>query len=242
MGDKRMAVLELSYVFCGLMAISRGLDLLSTWLVTPKMTLEANLVMKKRNWWTLFFINLPLLGLPFLHLGFSLTMIVLSFLVAGNTLSNAALSRGLGEKNHLKSIKRAVHGNSLSKALSMNTLGGLSVMAAGILLMALAEKPWQDLLWWGALGIVCYGLTALLHVNLSLVRLFRKVDKPGKSLNTSLPTSNEENFAANSSQHRVQLELSPSQYAQIGAKAQLFGKTVEDFCRMVIMDSKATLK
>ena len=41
MGDKRMAVLELSYVFCGLMAISRGLDLLSTWLVTPKMTLEA---------------------------------------------------------------------------------------------------------------------------------------------------------------------------------------------------------
>ncbi len=176
---------DLRFLFCLLMAISRGLDLLSTWLVTPKMTLESNLALKKFKWRNLLLINLPLLGLPYLHLGFSLTMIVLSFLVAGNTLSNAALTRGLGEKDHLKSIKSAIRGNSLSKSLGMNTLGGLSVMGAGILLMSLAEKPWQDLLWWGALGIVCYGLTALLHVNLSLIRLFRKTNHRKTELNQS---------------------------------------------------------
>ena len=124
----------------------------------------------------------------------------------------------------------------------MKTLGGLSVMGAGILLMGLAEKPWQDLLWWGALGIVCYGLTALLHVNLNLLRLFRKVDNQKAILNKSLQTNNKDFFADDSPQHWVQLKLSPSQYEQINAKAQLFGKTVEGFCRMVIMDSKAKLK
>ncbi|MBF0280698.1 MAG: hypothetical protein HQM13_23090 [SAR324 cluster bacterium] len=234
---------DLQSTFCALMAISRGLDMLSTWLVTPKMTLEANPAMKKLRWRTLFLINLPLLGLPFLHPGFSLTMIVLSFLVAGNTLSNAALSRGLGEKSHLKSIKKAVRGNSLPKALGMNTLGGTSVAGAGVLLMSLSEKPWQDLLWWGALGIVCYGLTALLHVNLSLIRLFHRSTNKRSGLKQSGAVSEKfEILPRESKSKQVLLELSSSQYEQINAKAKLFGKGVEEFCQMVIMDSKAKLK
>ncbi|MBF0287687.1 MAG: hypothetical protein HQM14_07695 [SAR324 cluster bacterium] len=223
----------LPHLFCMLMFISRGLDMLSTWLVTPKMTLEANPAMRKVKWPSIFLINLPLLTLPYFHPGFSLTMIVLSFLVAGNTLTNASLTRGLGERNHLASIKKAIRGNSLSKAVGVNTLGALSVMAAGILLMLLSKNPWVDLIWWGALGVVCYGLTALLHINLNLIRLFRKSKNQQWRADTSVECSDQRN---------VKLELSTSQYEQIHAKAQLFGKSVDDYCRMVVMESKARLK
>lgn len=171
---------NLSWIFCILMAVARGLDLLSTWWVTPRLKLEANRAMKRFRWRNLILINSLLLGLPFAHQGFALTMIVLSFLVAGNTLSSASLSRGLGEKGHLKSIKKAVRGNSLSQALFLNTLGSFSSMGAGILLMALAT-PWQDLVWWGALGVVCYGLTALIHINWSLYHLFRRTKQSAQS-------------------------------------------------------------
>lgn len=236
-----MVSAELAHVFCLLMAISRGLDFFSTWLVTPKLTLEANLAMKRRKWSTLLLLNLPLLGVPYVHLGFSLTMIILSFLVAGNTLSNAALTRGLGEKKHLQSIKKAVQGNSLFKAVSMNSLGAFSVIAGGGLLMRLAENPWHDLSWWGALGVVCYGLTALVHVNLNLIRLFRKTAKQPSHFTRSEESENNvafNDFAIQS----VQLRLSKAHYEQIQAKAQLFGKSVEEFCQMVILESKAKVK
>ncbi len=228
-----MSETMLPHIFCLLMLTSRGLDMLSTWLITPKMTLEANPAMRRVKWPSIFLINLLLLGLPYLHLGFSLTMIVVSFLVAGNTLSNGALTRGLGERNHLASIKKAIRGNSLPKAVAMNTLGALSVMAAGILLMLLSKDSWDDLLWWGALGVACYGLTALLHINLNLIRLFHKSKKQRQNPGFSEAPAND--------QH-VTLELSSSQYEQIHAKAQLFGKSVEEYCRMVVMESKAKLK
>lgn len=222
--------MNLVYGFCVLMAISRGLDLLSTWLVTPRLKLEANLAMKKLKWPTIFLINLPLVGLPFVHLGLSLTMIVLSLLVAGNTLSNAALTRGMGEKNHLRSIKQAVRGSSLSRALLLNSLGGMSCMGAGVILMAVSDKPWEDLVWWGALGIVAYGLTALIHVNRSLYHVFRKSKVFREASDwEDAPTT-------------LRLSLSPEQHRQIQAKARLFGKSVEEFCQIAILDSKMKVK
>ncbi len=228
-----MPEVHLSHLFCGLIVLSRGLDMFSTWLVTPKLKLEANPAMKNRNWTTLFLINLPLLGIPYLHLGFSVTIVVVSCLVSGNTLSSAALTRGLGERGHLESIKRAIQGNSLSKALAMNTLGATVVIGTGILLMLLAKNPWQDLTWWGALGVVAYGLTALVHLNFSLVRLFQRVKKPAvdRPINRKKP-----------SLEIIELEFTPAQYDEIASKARLFGHSVEEFCRMTALESKARVR
>lgn len=229
---------DFSHLFCLLIGISRGLDLLSTWLITPTLSLEANPIMKKLRWRTIVLVNLPLLILPYIHLGLSLTMIILSFLVAGNTLSNAALSRGLGENHHLRSIKKAIKGNSLAKSLILNSLGAFSIIGAGSLLMAITDNPWKDLEWWGALGIVSYGLTGLIQVNFSMIKLFQKTDYPKEKSISEVGTAGRSEERA----HEIRLQLTVEQYEQIYAKAQLFGKGVESFCRMVIIESKAKIK
>ena len=46
------------------MFVARGLDFLSTWIVTPKLELEANPLMRRAGFIRMALLNLPLLDLP----------------------------------------------------------------------------------------------------------------------------------------------------------------------------------
>lgn len=152
--------------------LSRALDFLSTWLVTPTLALEANPLARRLRWGRMIALNLPLAGLPLVHHGLAITLVVLSALVAGTNLSHGALARGMGERNHLENQRRALRSIGLPTALAMNTAGSLVVCAGGGFMMALAPAP-ESNPWWAALGVVVFGATGLVHVNLAMVRLRR---------------------------------------------------------------------
>jgi hypothetical protein len=154
-------------------ALARGMDLLSTWLVTPNLALEANPLMRRLRWRTLALLNLPLLGLPFLHHGLSITFIVASLLVAGTNLANGALARGMGERRQLQAQLEALRRIGLFAALAMNSGGMLIVAAAGGFLMALSGDR-GAYAWWGGLGVLMCGVAGLVHLNWQIVRLHRK--------------------------------------------------------------------
>ena len=155
------------------MAVARGLDFLSTWLVTPKLQLEANPLMRRAGfaWMALF--NLPLLGLPLLHHGLSITFIVTSLLAAGGNLVSGALARGMGEKRQAESQARAIKEMGVPAALAMNSAGGVVTCAGGAFLMALAGGM-ESHSWWGGLGVAMFGVVSLVHFNLAIMRLGRK--------------------------------------------------------------------
>ena len=46
------------------MAVARGLDFLSTWLVTPRLELEANPFMRRTGFVRMALLNLPVFNLP----------------------------------------------------------------------------------------------------------------------------------------------------------------------------------
>ena len=150
--------------------LSRALDFLSTWLVTPGLALEANPLARRLRWGGMIALNLPLAALPLLHHGLAITLVVLSLLVAGTNLSHGALTRGMGEHNQREGQRRALRSMGLPAALAMNTAGSLVVCAGGGFMMALAPAP-ESNPWWAALGVVAFGVTGLVHVNVAMVRL-----------------------------------------------------------------------
>ena len=155
------------------LVFSRGLDFPSTWIVTPHLELEANPFMRRRRWRTMMLLNLPLLGLPFLHHGLSITFVVTSLLVAGTNLTHGALARGMGEKRQLQSQMQALRRIGLTGALAMNTSGSLVVCSAGGFLMALGGGA-ESYPFWGGLGVVMFGVGGLVHLNAAIVRLHRR--------------------------------------------------------------------
>jgi hypothetical protein len=157
----------------GAVAVSRGLDFLSTWVVTPRLELEANALMRRVRWRWMALLNLPLLALPLVHTGLALTLVVTSLLVAGTNLSAGALARGMGERAQLESQLRALQRLGLGGALLMNTVGSLVVCLGGAVILFLLPAL-DSRAGWAALGVVLFGASGLVHLNWALVRLHRR--------------------------------------------------------------------
>ena len=159
------------------MLVARGLDFFSTWAVTPKLELEANPLIRRVSWGRMALLNLPLLALPLLHQGLSITFIVTSLLAAGTNLTAGALARGMGEAQQLARQREAIRRIGLTRALSLNSAGALVIALAGLFLMWLGLPP-QRHAWWGGLGVAMFGLSGLVHFNLAIVRLHRAAHSP----------------------------------------------------------------
>src|ERR1041384_2784981 len=89
---------RLYFFFLMLLLMSRGADILSTWIATPNMVLEGNPMAKRLGWkWGSLF-NLVLCGVvaawpvPAIIIGTS------SMLVAARNFQSAWLMRSLGEE------------------------------------------------------------------------------------------------------------------------------------------------
>jgi len=162
----------LTWLLVAAMAVARGLDFLSTRLVTPTLELEANPLMRRGRWVRMGLLNLPLPALPLLHHGLAVTFVVTSLLAAGSNLTAGALSRGMSEARHLEQQREALRRLGLGRALAMNSGGGLVVLLAGAFAMWLSAPP-ERLGWWAALGVAMFGLSGLVHFNIAIVRLHR---------------------------------------------------------------------
>jgi len=162
------------------MVLARGLDFLSTWLVTPGLKLEANPLMRRTGYVRMALLNLPLAGLPFLHHGLSITFVVTSLLAAGSNLTSGALARGMGERRATEAQAKAIREIGVATALLLNTTGALVIGLAGAILMYLG-RPAESHAWWGALGVVMFGITGLVHFNLAILRLGRQKPQIKKS-------------------------------------------------------------
>jgi hypothetical protein len=168
-----------TWALVGALAFARGMDFLSTWLVTPGLALEANPLMRRLRWGRMGLVNLALLGLPLLHHGLAITFIVTSLLVAGSNLANGALARGMGEERHLEAQRQALRRVGLAGALAMNSAGALLVGLAGGFILVLA--PPEGPAWWAGLGVAMYGAADFVHLNWGLIRLHRSARRPPRA-------------------------------------------------------------
>jgi hypothetical protein len=153
--------------------VARGADILSTYLVTPSLKLEAN-GLARRMGWKFAAITLPVCFVPYLHLGTGFACVVFFLLVAGGNFKGVWLARAIGESRYLDLLRQAARdGNERDFAVAV---AGHAVMfsAFGTLLLFFCRNSdtWG---FYAAQGVLLYAFAVFLHTCLFYRRLQKAV-------------------------------------------------------------------
>jgi len=160
----------LYFVFLVSLLIGRGMDLLSTWVATPRLTLEANPLARKLGWkW-----GMPLnLGICMLLSAWPLPAIMLattSVLVAARNFQSAWLMRSMGEGHYrLWMSERLAESNRLT---FVSCLVGQAVLvgAVGLALVSFTKELIPFAI---GTGIITYAVAVTFFTILSVWRIWR---------------------------------------------------------------------
>jgi hypothetical protein len=158
-------------VFLGLLLLSRGMDLLSTWVATPNLTLEANPLARKLGWKWGTVVTAGVCGGVALWPLLAIIVCTISLLVAARNFQQAWLMRSLGEETYRVWMAERVRQASggllllclLAEALLIASVGGALICFSGYRLIPFAV---------GA-GVVSYSVAVVFYTLLSFRRLRR---------------------------------------------------------------------
>jgi len=167
----------LPHILCALILLARIGDLISTRLVTPKLRLEANPIVRRLGW--RFAVPTLLACLvPYYYVPMGLTALVMFSFVCFHNWSRMWLPRTMGEESYEALILDIAGRSSLSRALTPLLIAYGFLELIGALLMVFSGGP-EQWAFWGALGLLLIGPMMLIHQTSFLVRLFKRArDKP----------------------------------------------------------------
>ncbi len=169
---REFIVTHFDHFLCGLILVSRIGDIGSTFLLTPKLTLEANPIARKLGWPFALLTVLACL-IPYYSTPAGVVFLVPSLLVSASNTAKIWLVRGIGETQYLELLYRVARSSKLAYALAGALGSALFILLAGLVLLFLAPDPSHDWGFWFALGILGYAFVVAFHGSLYLCRLFR---------------------------------------------------------------------
>ena len=161
------------HVLCGLIFISRLGDVLSTYLVTPKLTLEANPIVKKLGWRFAIF-SIVVCIIPYFNTTAGIIVLVPSLLVSSTNISKIWFIKSMGEAEYANMLLRLVQKSKLSRAIIGVLVSSALMFLLGFVLWFLSPDPEKDWGYWFGLGIICYSFVIALYGSIYFVKLFRK--------------------------------------------------------------------
>ncbi|HVY68739.1 MAG TPA: hypothetical protein VHH73_02360 [Verrucomicrobiae bacterium] len=88
------------FIFLGVLALGRGMDILSTWIATPRLLLEANPLARRLGWKWGAVLNVTLCVLLAAWPMPAIVVATTSFLVASRNFQSAWLMRSMGEARY----------------------------------------------------------------------------------------------------------------------------------------------
>ena len=171
------------FLLVALLAFSRGMDFLSTWIATPNLVLEGNPIAKKLGWkWGLPLNAAICLGLALWPLS-AIVVSTASVLVAARNFQSAWLMRSLGEE-----IYRHWHVERVQETrvtlylfcLAGNTLLTAAVGAALIYFSHLQLVPFAI-----GMGMIAYAVAVAFYTLLAVWRIHRAAKRAARALAAS---------------------------------------------------------
>ena len=155
-------------IMLGALIFGRGMDLLSTWVATPNLMLEANPIARRLGWKWGGVVNVMLCGsVAFFPLA-GVVVVTTSLLVAARNFKTAWLMRAMGEERYLVFMMNQMRGTD--RRLYVFCLFAESILVAmvGITVAYYSRIP-SIPLGVGA-GIVAYAIAVVFYSCLSLWR------------------------------------------------------------------------
>lgn len=92
---------NIEHILCFLILVSRLGDIISTYLVTPTLKLEANPIVKKLGW-RFAYLTVLICIVPYFHTGAAVMVLVPSLLITSSNISKYWVVKTIGEEEYLK--------------------------------------------------------------------------------------------------------------------------------------------
>lgn len=157
---------------CLLILLSRLGDIGSTYLITPKLKLEANPIARKLGW-PFAVLTLLVCLIPYYSTALGVVALVPSLLVSASNTGKIWFIRAYGENEYYVLLHRLARASKLSHALAGTLVSALFIALVGLALMFLSPDPTKDWGYWFAIGLLAYAFVVAFYGCLSLVRLFK---------------------------------------------------------------------
>jgi hypothetical protein len=167
-----------------LLAFSRSMDFLSTWIATPNLVLEGNPIAKKLGWRWGIVLNVGIcFGMAFSPVT-AIAVSTMSVLVAARNFQSAWLMRSMGEENY-----REWHVGRIQETrvtLYLFCLAGNTLLTAGVgvALIFLSQNLLIPLAI--GMGIVTYAFAVALYTTIAIWRLRRNSHRISQRLTDAL--------------------------------------------------------
>jgi hypothetical protein len=164
---------KLEHLLCALILVSRLGDIGSTYLVTPKLRLEANPIVRKFGWWFALATILVCL-VPYYSTAAGIIVLIPSLMVSAANTSKIWFARACGENEYHELLLRLAKTSKLSYALAPTIVAAIFTAMIGLVLLLLSPDPTKDWGYWFAIGFLAYAFVIGFCGSLFFVRLFRK--------------------------------------------------------------------
>jgi hypothetical protein len=159
------------HFLAALTLLSRLGDVVSTWVASPTLKLEANPVVRKLGW-KFGLLTLLLALVPYYNTSLGVMVLTMSCLVTSSNFGAGWTMRTLGEDEMQAFTIRLARRSTLRTALAFVWAGAAAVAMVGLLLTWLTRPDeWGYYFGW---GIMAYAFARVLHGSLAMVRLFRR--------------------------------------------------------------------
>ncbi|MCX6641396.1 MAG: hypothetical protein NTW14_13105 [bacterium] len=153
-----------------ILLISRIGDVLTTYIATPNLKLEANPLVRKFRW-PFAYLTILVAFVAYLDLEVAVIFTVVSLLVSASNASKMWLMRGLGEDEYLKIFTQVALRTSLSFSLLGFWATPFFFFMLGAFLLILTDGIGQV----ASEGVIIYALVMFFYNTLSLWKIRKRV-------------------------------------------------------------------
>ena len=160
------------HFLCGLILISRIGDIGSTYLLTPKLTLETNPIMRRLGW-RFGLITMVACFIPYFSINMGVVLLVPCLMVSASNTSRIWFVRAYGEVEYRDLLYRLAIKSKLRHALAGVICSSAFTGLSGLVLLFLCPDSSRDWGYWFAQGIIIYAFIIALYGSLYMYRLFK---------------------------------------------------------------------
>jgi hypothetical protein len=168
------------FLMLALLAFSRGMDFLSTWIATPNLVLEGNPIAKKLGWKWAVPLNVAIcLALPVWPLP-AIVIATASVLVAARNFQSAWLMRSLGEEIYRRWHVERVRETRVTLYLFCLAGNTLLTAAVGVALIYFSDMrlvPFAI-----GMGMIAYAIAVAFYTLLAIWRIHRAAKREAREL------------------------------------------------------------
>lgn len=170
------------FLFLALLAFSRGMDFLSTWIATPNLVLEGNPIAKKLGWKWGVPLNIVICLLLALWPISAIVISTASVLVAARNFQSAWLMRSLGENTYRNWHVARIQETRVT--LYLFCLAGNTLLTAvvGVALIYFSDPQNAGFVAFAiGMGMIAYAVAVAFYTLLAVWRIHRAAKREAKA-------------------------------------------------------------